>query len=163
MLNSKDFGLPQNRQRVYIVGNLRGTYRPEVFPIRESRAEDTVWDTLEPVAKVRDGNSRGYAIAKLGDGIDVAFPNYPGRSGRVAKGLSHTLTTKTHVYTTTKDGHLRGLMPVEKERLQGFPDGWTEYGINAKGERVAVSETQRCKCLGNAVSSTTIKAIIQRF
>lgn len=33
VLNSKNFGVPQNRERVYIVGNLRGTPRPEVFPL----------------------------------------------------------------------------------------------------------------------------------
>jgi DNA (cytosine-5)-methyltransferase 1 len=33
VLNSKNFGVPQNRERVFIVGHLRGTRRPEVFPI----------------------------------------------------------------------------------------------------------------------------------
>jgi DNA (cytosine-5)-methyltransferase 1 len=33
VLNSKDFGVPQNRERVFIIGHLRGTRRPEVFPI----------------------------------------------------------------------------------------------------------------------------------
>ncbi len=34
VLNSKNFGVPQNRERVLIVGHLRGTPRPEVFPLR---------------------------------------------------------------------------------------------------------------------------------
>jgi DNA (cytosine-5)-methyltransferase 1 len=34
VLNSKDFGVPQNRERVFIVGHLRGTSGREVFPIR---------------------------------------------------------------------------------------------------------------------------------
>lgn len=33
VLNSKNFGVPQNRERVFIVGHLRGTGRPSVFPI----------------------------------------------------------------------------------------------------------------------------------
>jgi DNA (cytosine-5)-methyltransferase 1 len=35
VLNSKNFGVPQNRERVFIVGHLRGTSRPEVFPIEQ--------------------------------------------------------------------------------------------------------------------------------
>lgn len=36
VLNSKDFGVPQNRERVFIIGYLRGRSRREVFPIRRS-------------------------------------------------------------------------------------------------------------------------------
>jgi len=32
VLNSKDFGVPQNRERIFIVGNLRTESRPKVFP-----------------------------------------------------------------------------------------------------------------------------------
>lgn len=40
VLNSKDFGVPQNRERVFIVGHLRGTPRPQVFPFAENGGED---------------------------------------------------------------------------------------------------------------------------
>ena len=36
VLNSKDYGVPQNRERVFIIGHLRGTSGRKVFPIRES-------------------------------------------------------------------------------------------------------------------------------
>ena len=35
VLNSKDFGVPQNRERVYIVGHLRGERPPEIFSIKK--------------------------------------------------------------------------------------------------------------------------------
>lgn len=35
VLNSKDFGVPQNRERVFIIGHLRGTSSRQVFPIGE--------------------------------------------------------------------------------------------------------------------------------
>ena len=39
-VNSKNFGVPQNRERVFIVGNLRGKPRPKVFPIGRCFGED---------------------------------------------------------------------------------------------------------------------------
>lgn len=39
VLNSKDFGVPQNRERIFIIGHLRGQSRPKVFPIREVAKE----------------------------------------------------------------------------------------------------------------------------
>jgi len=47
---------------------------------------------------------------------------------------------------------IRRLTPIECERLQGFPDEWTE----------GISDTQRYKCLGNAVTVNVIEAIIRR-
>jgi site-specific DNA-cytosine methylase len=43
--------------------------------------------------------------------------------------------------------------------LQGFPDGWTKDGLSNTGEQVAISDTQRYKCLGNAVTTNVIEAI----
>jgi len=39
VLNSKFFGVPQNRERVFIIANLRGKPRPEILPFRENAAE----------------------------------------------------------------------------------------------------------------------------
>ena len=54
---------------------------------------------------------------------------------------------------------IRRLTPIECERLQGFPDNWTEYGIDEKGERVKMSDTQRYKQMGNAVTTNVICAV----
>lgn len=56
---------------------------------------------------------------------------------------------------TTQDRHgiydgqaIRRLTPLECERLQGFPDGWTEYGADGR----KMSDSARYKALGNAVT-----------
>ena len=36
LCNSKNYGVPQSRERIFIVGNLRGKPRPKVFPLRET-------------------------------------------------------------------------------------------------------------------------------
>jgi DNA (cytosine-5)-methyltransferase 1 len=41
LLNSRYFGVAQNRERVYVVGHLRGTSRPEVFPIYGTDSKNT--------------------------------------------------------------------------------------------------------------------------
>jgi len=48
---------------------------------------------------------------------------------------------------------IRRLTPTECARLQGFPDGWTE----------GVSDSQRYKCLGNAVTVNVIREIIKKL
>ena len=74
-------------------------------------------------------------------------------------GISTTLASqsggmggKTGLYAFG-ESRVRRLTPVECERLQGFPDGWTE----------GVSETQRYKQLGNAVTVNVVEAIFNRL
>ena len=50
---------------------------------------------------------------------------------------------------------IRRLTPVECERLQGFPDGWTKYGKDGE----LISDTQRYKMCGNAVSVPVVKSV----
>jgi len=41
VLNSKFFGVPQNRERIFIIGSLRGTSKPEILPIRKGNQNIT--------------------------------------------------------------------------------------------------------------------------
>ena len=54
---------------------------------------------------------------------------------------------------------IRRLTPTECERLQGFPDNWTKYGH----ENQEISDTQRYKICGNAVSVPVVQAIGERL
>jgi DNA-cytosine methyltransferase len=47
----------------------------------------------------------------------------------------------------------RRLMPVECERLMGWPDQWTAIGVNEKGVEYALSDTARYKLCGNGIAS----------
>ena len=49
--------------------------------------------------------------------------------------------------------NVRRLTPLECERLQGFPDHWTE----------GQSDTQRYRQMGNAVSVPVVKAVVERL
>lgn len=96
VLNSKDYGVPQSRERVYLVGNLGGTPRPQVFPApRPGNPYSTV------------GKSTETAVART--------LTAGGNSGGNHSGMT---------ILRTPEGDRR-LTPVVWERLQGFPDGWT--------------------------------------
>jgi len=121
VLNSKNFGVPQNRERVFIIGHLRGTSRPQVFPIGEN----------SKTCDVKNGNKLSKHLNTLrGNQAQYSNQNFVDYGMRI-----------------------RRLTPTECERLQGFPDGWTE----------GVSDTQRYKCLGNAVTVNVIEAIMERL
>lgn len=64
---------------------------------------------------------------------------------------------------TTEVGYqgasLRRLTPTECEKLQGFEPDWTKFGIDEKGKEIILSDTQRYKMCGNAVTVNVIADI----
>ena len=94
-----------------------------------------------------------------GDTRSVAIVFHPHRhdGARIQNKTSHTLTAymgtggnNMPMVSTTK---VRRLTPVECERLQGFPDGWTE----------GQADTQRYKQIGNAVAVPVVEWIVKQL
>lgn len=54
------------------------------------------------------------------------------------------------------------LMEIECERLQGFPDNWTQYG-DYNGTIKSIARTQRYKLIGNAVTVDIVELIAKRL
>lgn len=159
VLNSKDYGVPQHRERVYIVGNLGGTPRPQVFPApRPSNPYSTVGLTTETaVARTltaggnSGGNHSGMTILELTGARSQSQRLYD------PSGLSPTISTGgattggAEVPKIQLGSTIRRLTPVEFERLQGFADNWT-----------VGSDTQRYKQCGNAVSVPVVEYVAER-
>jgi DNA (cytosine-5)-methyltransferase 1 len=81
---------------------------------------------------------------------------------RVARNESPTLTEPHHNSLRMFDGYrIRRLTPIECERLQGFPDQHTAYG-NYDGEVKPMSNTQRYKQCGNAVTVDVVAAVAKK-
>lgn len=58
---------------------------------------------------------------------------------------------------------VRRLTPLECERLQGFSDDWTRWGVNADGLVVELKDSPRYRMLGNAVATVTARWIGRRL
>jgi DNA (cytosine-5)-methyltransferase 1 len=81
---------------------------------------------------------------------------------RVARNESPTLTEPHHNSLRMFDGYrIRRLTPIECERLQGFPDQHTAYG-NYDGEVKPMSNSQRYKQCGNAVTVDVVAAVAKK-
>lgn len=102
VLNSKDFGVPQNRERVLIVGHLRGECTRRVFPLSKSGQQATsIKEQYSNTITTRYGNSQGagaYIIESKSQkvrSIGNIHPSGNGMNGEVydSTGLAPTLTT----------------------------------------------------------------------
>ena len=193
VLNSKNFGVPQNRERVFIFG-IRGECPKEILPIREGEELlDEKWvettpsisaltatdykgpskqrpNLVVPVleeTKGRPQSQRVYNPKGISPCLDTCtggnrMPKIiepvltPNREKRRQRGKRFKGNGEPAFTLTAQDRHgvlvgekIRRLTPLECERLQGFPDGWTDI----------LSDSQRYKCLGNAVTVNVIRAI----
>lgn len=98
--------------------------------------------------------------------------------GQVAVAFQDTADTVNAAYGTKWNGNaaaengslfaqqkmrVRRLMPIECERLQGWPDNWTQYGRTKKGDVVVISDTQRYKIIGNGWALPVVRWITQRI
>lgn len=72
----------------------------------------------------------------------VAFPDPWDRPGRTMLTSESTLNRSTHVVTDPGTGRLRLITPIEAERMQGFDDDWTNFGM---------PQRMRYFCMGNAL------------
>jgi len=98
-------------------------------------------------AIIPEATKKGFAVAMEGSSVDLSFPSSKTRRGRVGNKAKNIMTSQNiGVFT---NGIIRKLTPIECERLQSLPDGFSE----------GVSNTQRYKCLGNGFNCKVIEHI----
>ena len=174
VLNSKYF-VPQNRERIFIVGHLRGQRARQVFPLGDYDQQTTkkikrvggysqcsaVYDT-DGLSPTISACTHGYAIGN----ISVKACLTPDRLEKRQNGRRFKEDGEPAFTLNTQDRHgifdgtrIRKLTPTECERLQGLPDDWTKYDDDGN----IVSDTQRYKMCGNAVTVTVVQYIASHF
>ena len=185
LLNTR-WVLPQNRERIYLIGHLAGRSECGVFPITENDIKERLNTPKDPHIQVgtyrthNDGKGFREVKSKVsptipararqdGSGMPVIQINPSKESGgkqpyqqnRVfdEKGISPALTRHNSNYAISR---MRRLTEIECERLQGFPENWTQYG-NYNGTINPIVKTQRYKLIGNAVTVNIVELIAKRL
>ena len=123
--------LPQNRERIYLIGHIARRSIPGVFPIGEV--------TKDSCKKTR---------------------NIYDYSRTILRGYKNSSSTGSFI--RTKNNKIRYLTEIECERLQGFPDNFTQYG-DYNGIIKPIAKTQRYKLIGNAVTVDIVELIAKRL
>jgi len=169
VLNAKNFGVPQNRERVFIIGHLGGFSGRQVFPIRESSQGVSESDEQKPQTNITNTiDTRTGAYPKFGQYVKEAVPVLtPDRIEKRQNGRRFKTDGEPMFTLNTQDKHgvydgfkIRRLTPKECERLMGLPDGWTAKG-DFDGEIKEISDTQRYKLCGNGVVVNVVEEIIK--
>lgn len=170
IINAKDFGVPQNRERIYIVGfrndlgiesfeypkptNIKVVFsdikEKEVPPTKYFLSTQYVQTLINHKARHEGkGNGFGYAIIP-DDGISNAI--VVGGMGRERNlVLDHRITDftpTTHIKGTVNREGIRKMTPREWARLQGFPDNYL----------IPVADASAYKQFGNSVAVPAIQA-----
>ena len=174
LLNTR-WVLPQNRERIYIVGHFGRGSGCKVFPIGEDgKVHNNNSSRSKSETKLCGAITTGEGTRRESNFVKVKKLKQIGVVGKDTiatriydpSGISSTLTdgggmgAKTGLYKVNK--LIRRLTPVECMRLQGFPDDWNEKGI-LDNKVVDISDTQRYRQAGNAVSVPIVSMVAERI
>ena len=106
------------------------------------------WTYLKGSKKIERTSNTGYKYT-FSEGA-IAFPDPLDRPARTMLTSESTLNRSTHVIEDPKTKKLRRLTPVECERINGFPDNWTN---------TEMPERQRYFIMGNALVVPIIERV----
>lgn len=164
MINTSDYGVPQTRRRVYIIGKRKdcGSFEYE-FPLKEEliisakdlleeKVDDKYYITERMYKTVMSTGTKGW-YAKPETDCDIAKPLV-----RTMHKM-HRASTDNYYHTEYKPldkTNLRRLTPLECFRLQGFSD--EDY---KKVKEIGMSDTQMYMQVGNSITVTVIEKIIE--
>lgn len=172
------WGVPQRRRRISVVADFGGDNASEILFDRKSVSGDiaesgaagegfaeaaesgfnpavgdcmTAWDCQSK--RIFDTNGKSPTLQAGESKVSHAV---------VCEDVSHALRAKAAGCAYREDAEtypvqnmvVRRLTPLECERLQGFPDGWTDIGdyTDSTGKKRKTSDSARYKALGNSIA-----------
>jgi DNA (cytosine-5)-methyltransferase 1 len=175
IINAKDFGVPQHRERIYIVGFRndlkitefeypKPTNKKVTFSkVKEKKVVETKYylstqylRTLENHKARHESKGNGFGYAIINDN-EIANAIVVGGMGRernlVIDNRITDFTPTTHIKGTVNREGIRKMTPREWARLQGFPDSF----------KIPVADASAYKQFGNSVAVPAIQATAEKI
>jgi DNA (cytosine-5)-methyltransferase 1 len=172
LLNAKDFGIPQKRERIYIVGFKAPTSFAFPHPTKLTPKIEDILEENEVSAKYylsntylqtlkahknrhkEKGNGFGYEVIDTNSIANTLVVGGMGRERNLIKdNRLCDFEPKTNIKGPINKEFIRKMTPREWARLQGFPDTFS----------IPVSDTQAYRQFGNSVSVPVIYQIAKRI
>lgn len=145
---------PGMKQTTYVAFVMRG---------REGGAQLEGPHETANIRAASGGSSRSYvaqgATFAMQAGVTRENPSSGPDGIGVQEGIAYTLEARAEVQAVASSWAVRRLMPIECERLMGFPDNWTQVPVRGK----PASDGPRYKTLGNSMAVNVIRWIGHRI
>jgi len=175
VLNSKYFGVPQNRERIFIVAWRNGEKVPVSFkfPLGLDEENNPIFNENELLDSFQQVKLGDILMKKVDEKYTISDRLYAGHMRRLEQhrakgnGFGFSMFNSKSPYTSTisaryyKDGseimieqkgkNPRKLHPIEAAKLQGYPVD--------EGFEIVVSDNQAYKQFGNSVSVPVVKTL----
>jgi DNA (cytosine-5)-methyltransferase 1 len=179
VLNSKYFGVPQNRERLFIVAWLKSKESPRkfIFPLGLDNNNKIIFDESKLAYNAKAVRVGDILLPDVDQKYTISDRLFIGHKRRLTEhkakgnGFGFSLFDENSQYTSTisaryyKDGseiliaqqgaNPRKLSPKEAGLLQGYP--------MEKGFKLVVSDVQAYKQFGNSVSVPVVKALAKEI
>ena len=182
LLNTRWF-LPQNRERLYLVGYTGDRGGRSVFPsenddekfkkLTKKKSRSWKWfqttntsSTITSPEKMRNTDTfiqafteRSFDGNREDGGRAIRYHKVPGETPCLSSNMG---TGGNNIPMMFDEKYIRRLTCVECMRLQGFPDNHNEFGLLG-GKKIAISDTQRYRQAGNAVTVNVVEAVARKI
>jgi len=132
-----------------VTGALRAEehgHQPILFEPRSQDGVPRIHGDVSPTLNTAQGGQRQPCV------VDTYQKTVGALCAGISKQVGNQIVGQDQLIT--KNAIVRRLTPLECERLQGYPDGWTNIGewVDSKGKKHKDADSPRYKALGNSIA-----------